>query len=163
MAQRTIAFTATLVLLVWMLPAPLSVAVAQPGTEPAAPAATAITDTVQTGNGKIRGVTLDSPPGATSVHAFRGIPFAAPPVGNLRWRPPQPVASWSDVRDCSELGPGCVQPAPSGLGGAIAGLRKPTRTSEDCLYLNVWTAAATTGLTERRLEPEGRHQSWPPA
>jgi len=64
---------------------------------------------------------------------YRGIPFAAPPVGNLRWRPPQPVAPWRGVRAASEYGRACMQSNP-----AIANLPPP---SEDCLFLNVWTPA----------------------
>lgn len=86
---------------------------------------------VRIDSGKIRG----------SVHndvlSFKGIPFAAPPIGPLRWRPPQPVISWSGIRSATEYGPDCMQlPFPSDaapLGGAV---------SEDCLYLNVWKPAA---------------------
>src|SRR5207253_3743418 len=68
------------------------------------------------------------------VMVFRGIPYAAPPVGNLRWRPPQPAAHWSGVRDASKLGHNCVQHQPySDIDPFAAGI------SEDCLYLNVWT------------------------
>jgi Carboxylesterase family len=74
------------------------------------------------------------------VRVFRGIPFAAPPTGNLRWRAPQPVAHWDSVRKGDEFGPICMQ-AP-GRGGASP------KMSEDCLYLNVWTAAKAA--TERR-------------
>ena len=68
------------------------------------------------------------------VHAYKGIPFAAPPVGGLRWRPPQPVKPWDAVRACTAFGPWCPQPQP--LMGRELG-----KLSEDCLYLNVWTAA----------------------
>jgi len=68
------------------------------------------------------------------VHVYKGIPFAAPPVGDLRWRPPQPVKPWEGVRACSEPGPWCPQPKP--LMGRESG-----KLSEDCLYLNVWTPA----------------------
>ena len=61
-----------------------------------------------------------------------GIPYAAPPVGNLRWKPPQPAASWQGVKEC-------VEPGPAPLQWAIMG--HPKATSEDCLYLNVWTPA----------------------
>ena len=68
------------------------------------------------------------------VMVFRGIPYAAPPVGELRWRPPQPAAHWSGVRDASKLGHNCVQHQPySDIDPFAAGV------SEDCLYLNVWT------------------------
>ncbi|NOZ22205.1 MAG: carboxylesterase family protein [Planctomycetes bacterium] len=66
------------------------------------------------------------------VRIYRGIPFAAPPIGDLRWKPPQPVAPWDGVRTCVQYGPSCPQPTP--LMGP-----PPTNSSEDCLYLNVWT------------------------
>ena len=61
---------------------------------------------------------------------FRGIPFAVPPVGDLRWRAPQPAAIWESVRPATKFGPSPIQGARSGPG-----------MSEDCLYLNVWTPA----------------------
>lgn len=64
---------------------------------------------------------------------FRGIPYAAPPVGDLRWRPPQPVEPWSGVRRATAFGPCCPQPV------SILHHRMPGRADEDCLYLNVWT------------------------
>jgi para-nitrobenzyl esterase len=71
----------------------------------------------------------------SGMRVFRGIPFAAPPVGALRWREPQPAASWSGVRKADQFGPACAQGqvAPDGSLG--------TGISEDCLYLNVWTPA----------------------
>ncbi|HEY5349853.1 MAG TPA: carboxylesterase family protein, partial [Candidatus Lustribacter sp.] len=81
--------------------------------------------TIRTTIGTVAGTSGD-------VRSFKGIPFAAPPVGPLRWKAPQPVARWSGVRDATAFGPECAQPAPPG-----------TRTSEDCLTLNVWTPAAT--------------------
>jgi para-nitrobenzyl esterase len=63
---------------------------------------------------------------------FLGIPYAAPPVGALRWRPPQPAAPWTGIRDATAFAPHCSQP-PSGFGVAS--------TSENCLYLNVYTPA----------------------
>jgi len=68
------------------------------------------------------------------VRIFKGIPFAAPPVGELRWKPPQPVKPWEGVRLCADFGPWCPQPKPF-IGHALGKL------NEDCLYLNVWTAA----------------------
>ena len=82
--------------------------------------------------GKIRGV-IETP--GSPVRVFRGIPYARPPVGDLRWRPPQAVASWDTVKECSAFGPSCPQPAQKIIPG-IAG-----EQSDDCLYLNVWTAA----------------------
>jgi para-nitrobenzyl esterase len=75
--------------------------------------------TVTITTGQLRGSTLGS--GAV----FKGIPFAAPPTGDLRWREPMPVKSWSGIRDAATFGSRCVQ------GGQ--------NVSEDCLYLNVWT------------------------
>jgi para-nitrobenzyl esterase len=70
------------------------------------------------------------------VLSFKGIPFAAPPVGPLRWRPPQPVSGWSGVRSAVSYGPDCMQvPFP----GDAAPLRGAL--SEDCLYVNVWRPA----------------------
>jgi para-nitrobenzyl esterase len=75
---------------------------------------------------------------------FRGIPFAAPPVGALRWKLPQPPASWDGVRDATEFGPICPQIAGTmeALGGRAA---EPDPMSEDCLTLNVFTPAADDG------------------
>jgi len=70
------------------------------------------------------------------VSYFKGIPFAAPPVGEFRWRPPQPVQPWEGVRDASEFGPTC---AAVGWGAAAGTIQQGS--SEDCLYLNVWTPA----------------------
>lgn len=80
-----------------------------------------------------------SPLGA-DVWVYRGIPFAAPPVGNLRWRPPQPVAGWEGVRDATAAAPACIQGRlPAGVGSFYdAGVDE---MAEDCLYLNVWSAA----------------------
>src|SRR5580698_2212795 len=65
--------------------------------------------------------------------AFLGIPYAAPPVGELRWKPPQPATSWSGVRKARGYGPACPQSRAAWL--------PYIGWSEDCLYLNVWTAA----------------------
>jgi len=99
----------------------------------AAPAFPQIADPVRTASGLVAGATGSAP----GVRVFKGIPFAAPPVGRLRWREPQPPASWQGVRAATEFGPRCMQ----GQGA------NPT-TSEDCLYLNVWTSAASAA--ERR-------------
>jgi para-nitrobenzyl esterase len=68
---------------------------------------------------------------------YRGIPFAAPPVGDSRWRPPQPAAKWDGVRHADKFAPACMQSGPPGSGSANQG----PGMSEDCLYLNVWTPA----------------------
>ena len=88
---------------------------------------------VGTESGKLRGVTQDA------VESFKGVPFAAPPVGPLRWRAPQPVRGWSDVRPANSYSADCMQvPFPSDA--APLG----TQPAEDCLYLNVWRPAGTT-------------------
>ena len=81
--------------------------------------------TVVTTAGPVRGAA--TPDG----QAFLGVPFAAPPVGALRFAPPAPPTPWTAVRDATKPGPGCVQPLPGGL----------TRGSEDCLTLNVYAPA----------------------
>jgi para-nitrobenzyl esterase len=76
-------------------------------------------------HGQVSGVTLDS-----GVQEFLGIPFAAPPVGDLRWKAPQAPTPWQGVRVADQHGPACMQ-------------RRAAYMSEDCLYLNVWTKAET--------------------
>ncbi len=101
----------------------------------------AIDAPVQLDSGTISGIAGTNP----DVRVFKGIPFAAPPMGNLRWRAPQPVAHWDGVRKGDEFGPICMQAAGRGGGG---GQSAAPKMSEDCLYLNVWTAAKSA--TERR-------------
>ena len=72
-----------------------------------------------------------------SLTVYRGIPFAAPPVGELRWRAPRPAANWEGVRRADKFAPECVQ---GGFGPGSGGGPSPAM-SEDCLYLNVWTPA----------------------
>src|SRR5689334_7801394 len=89
---------------------------------------------VRVDRGQLQGVVDDG------VVSYKGIPFAAPPVGDLRWRPPQPVAPWTGVRQAAEFGADCMQgrfgPPPA------AGAPAPRVPSEDCLYLNVWSPAS---------------------
>src|SRR6476659_2652231 len=75
---------------------------------------------------------------ANGVRAFTGVPFAAPPVGEWRWKPPQPVVAWSGVRKADATGARCQQ-TPYATSSVF--YEPPETTSEDCLYLNVWTAA----------------------
>ncbi len=91
--------------------------------------------TVVTDAGPVRGTNEDG------YRLFQGIPFATPPVGDLRWESPQPVEPWTEARDATSPGNWCVQPedAPGGLGGG----------SEDCLYLNV--TAPVTATAEHPL------------
>jgi para-nitrobenzyl esterase len=96
----------------------------------AAGAAFAASEVVRIDTGKLKGVTADG------VVSFKGVPFAAPPVGNLRWRPPQSAASWTGIREASAYGPDCMQlPFP----GDAAPLG--VKPAEDCLYVNVWVSA----------------------
>lgn len=92
--------------------------------------AQAKTPVAATAQGEVAGVT------AQSVSVFKGIPFAAPPLGPNRWRSPQPPAAWQGVRDASTFGHDCMQ-------SLVPGDDAPLRTvpSEDCLYLNVWKPA----------------------
>jgi para-nitrobenzyl esterase len=105
---------------------------------PLAPRApTGMTDPVRVEQGQLAGTGGRSP----DVRLYKGIPFAAPPVGDFRWKPPQPAAAWQGVRQATEAGAACAQlPFPSnGLYGAT-----PPPISEDCLYLNVWTSAKSS-------------------
>ncbi|MBV9867038.1 MAG: carboxylesterase family protein [Abitibacteriaceae bacterium] len=90
------------------------------------------TSEVKTRDGRLAG-TLDA---ATGIRSFKGIPFAAPPVGNLRWQAPQPVTKWRGVRQATAFGPRAMQlPLFGDMRFRSNGM------SEDCLYLNVWTPA----------------------
>ena len=86
-----------------------------------------VTDPVQVTGGRIAGTAADG------VNTFKGVPFAAPPVGQLRWRAPQPVVPWQGVKSANAYAPACAQTAQW----------VPDPKSEDCLYLNVWAPAQT--------------------
>ena len=92
----------------------------------ASPAAAGV---VRTDSGLARGVRQGS------VDVYKAIPFAAPPIGALRWREPQPVAPWKGVRAATAFAPACMQ-----TGVSMPG-ETPPKVSEDCLYLNVWRPA----------------------
>src|SRR4051812_8905103 len=80
----------------------------------------------------------------TGINVFRGIPYAAPPVGTLRWKPPRPAARWSGVRPARQLGHNCMQGQPySDIDPYAAGV------SEDCLYLNVWSSSLGAGSSPK--------------
>jgi len=91
--------------------------------------------------GEVKGI----PCGWPGITAFYGIPYAAPPVGELRWRPPQPPAAWNGVRDCARASARCLQLG-VGKGSFYEKEFYPCEEemSEDCLYLNVWTPAQST-------------------
>jgi para-nitrobenzyl esterase len=78
------------------------------------------------------------------VRAFKGIPYAAPPVGDARWRAPQPVVPWDGVRQADRFGASCVQAQPGSRLPWTEEFMTQGPVSEDCLFLNVWTAAAVT-------------------
>lgn len=99
--------------------------------------------TAVTQNGTVKGL----PGNDNRVTAFKGIPFAAPPVGDLRWRAPKPHENWKGVRTAYEFGPIATQDTP-GLGTDIYcsewHVDAEIPMSEDCLYLNIWTGAKST-------------------
>lgn len=109
----------------------------------ATPAQAAGDAVVAVAGGKLAG-TVDERD--ASIHSFRGIAFAAPPVGALRWREPQPVAGWTGVRPAKSFAARCMQlPLYSDMMFRSPGI------SEDCLYLNVWTPAALDRPARTRL------------
>jgi para-nitrobenzyl esterase len=85
------------------------------------------------------GLIADVAPDVSGVRVFKGIPYASPPVGDLRWKRPVPAKPWDEVRKAEEWGPRCMQ---SNRLGDIDPLNK--RMEEDCLYLNVWTPARSS-------------------
>jgi len=114
-----------------------------------------IADQVKIDSGTVAGTASGQP----AVRVFKGIPFAAPPLGDNRWKAPQPVAKWEGVRKADAFGAPCTAGAPAGNRGggggrgaaapgaapaAAAPPREPAR-AEDCLYLNVWTSANSPG------------------
>ena len=101
----------------------------------------AITAPVRTDAGMITG----TPGKVAGVTAFKGIPFAAAPVGDLRWTAPQPVAPWSGVRPMDHYGKVCIQQPGQGRVNAATDMPDSPGMSEDCLSLNVWTAAKGGG------------------
>ena len=86
---------------------------------------------VSTESGAISGVS------ESGLRVYKGVPFAAPPFGDLRWRPPAPVTPWTGARKADAFAPSCMQ-----TGSPMPGETPPT-VSEDCLYLNIWTPATS--------------------
>jgi len=100
-------------------------------------------ETVRTTGGE-----LAAGPVREGVTAFKGVPFAAPPVGALRWREPQPASSWAGVRPADQFAASCMQPTITEIMPWTREFFAPPPFSEDCLYLNVWSGAAAP--SERR-------------
>ena len=105
--------------------------------------------TIKVEGGMIQGV----PSAASDVTVFRGIPYAAPPVGDLRWKRPQPVVKWKGVKVADTFSNICWQP-----GNAVGTFygnefywKENTVQSEDCLYLNVWAPADAVGNPASKL------------
>ena len=116
----------------------------------------AIQQPVKTKGGLVSGVAGKKP----GITAFKGIPFAAPPVGDLRWAPPKPAAPWTGVLKGDNFSASCIQ--------TIVPERKPwtyefmahNEVSEDCLYLNVWTPAKSSGEKRPVYAHGTSNQSW---
>ncbi|MBA3886443.1 MAG: carboxylesterase family protein [Acidobacteria bacterium] len=89
---------------------------------------------VRTSGGLVRGTTV----GEGQIRIYKSIPYAAPPVGELRWQAPRPAAPWEGTRDATAFGPGCLQ-------GQVFSDIVFKELSEDCLTLNIWTPAKTAG------------------
>src|SRR6185312_12531335 len=75
----------------------------------------------------------------SGIRVFRGLPYAAPPVGSMRWKPPVPAPAWDGIRDATKFGAACFQPKPR---AASIYADPPAEMSEDCLSLNIWTPSA---------------------
>ena len=117
-----------------------------------APLAAALSEPLRVEGGLMSGVAGAN----TQVRVFKGIPFAAPPVGDLRWRAPRPVVAWQGVRKTEKFGNSCMQAEykPDAVAALVKKGQSPHSPeyyawreplSEDCLYLNVWTGAQSAG------------------
>ena len=102
----------------------------------------ALNDPIRIDSGLIRGTTATA---SSKVQVYRGIPYAAPPIGDLRWKAPGPVKPWKGIRDCREFGSSCLY-VPYGAGSLWSGPEWDdlAKQNEDCLYLNVWTTAKSS-------------------
>jgi len=98
-------------------------------------ATAAITGPIKTEGGLVQGKAEGD------LTIFKGIPFAAPPVGDLRWKAPQPVQPWSGVKETKEYAPACMQNSAANPRIGLPAIK----VSEDCLYLNIWTPAKSAG------------------
>jgi para-nitrobenzyl esterase len=115
--------------------------VEKPASKERGASKSAVADTptpeVRIDSGAIRGLFAGA---KKDVRVYKGIPYAAPPAGERRWKPPQPVSPWQGVRDCFEFGAACPQRIPA-LFGSIPELAIHAPFREDCLFLNVWAPA----------------------
>jgi para-nitrobenzyl esterase len=109
------------------------IAAAQDEQKPTAP--------VQIDIGSVRGLVIGEDDG---LHVFKGVPFAAPPIGDLRWRPPVRTKKHAGILDCFTFGGAAIQ-EPLGSLGVMPGFELGAEQSEDCLYLNIWTPADAKG------------------
>jgi len=96
-------------------------------------ASPALAQTVDAPAGKLKGTTTGA------INAYKGIPYAVPPVGNRRWQPPVPAPKWNGTRQATQFGAACIQPTSRGT--SVYTPPKPLVTNEDCLTLNVWAPA----------------------
>jgi para-nitrobenzyl esterase len=114
------------------------------------PVATAAYEVAQDKVAVTGGTVLASAESTVSLRVFKAIPFAAPPVGQLRWKAPQPVPAWNGVRRADTFSPGCmIGNRPFSNPSSIL-YQDTEQQSEDCLYLNVWTGGATGTAPEKR-------------
>jgi len=101
-----------------------------------------MTDTIHTASGQLRGTNADiAVAEANQIKVFRGIPYAQPPVGALRWKAPVAPTPWTGIRDATEFSRSCIQPTNIDI---FVWTRGDFDTSEDCLYLNVWSNTAAS-------------------
>jgi len=130
---------AVLAALCTALMAATAVAAGAPAVDPGVGAAAnfGVLRIVSTASGTVRGMAV------SGGYEFLGLPYAAPPTGNLRWRPPLPAADWHGVRDATQFGPSCPQPTQDNP------FLPPGDLSEDCLYLNVYTPTLRRDATDR--------------
>ena len=106
--------------------------------------------TVQTALGPVEGLAAPEP----EITVFRGIPFAAPPVGDRRWRAPRPVEPWPGTLAAYDFAPACPQPTPGGSNEFYDrewGTDPAIELNEDCLYLNIWTPALRGNRRDTRV------------
>ena len=104
---------------------------------------------MRTRSGLVTGTATAQP----GVRAYLGIPYAAPPVGDLRWRAPRPPAAWRGVRAADRFAPSCMQPGPAAFGPWTMEFLLRGPVSEDCLYLNVWTGVAPGAAARTMRRP----------